>query len=400
MFKVVYISYNSIDKRYPNNLSDGNSFYTYGWQSLSARKFKKYNPDVTVESWKADPRIDKIYEKEIDNVKHIVFPSKDVWKLGQYSSQLIKYLKKHLEREPNTIFNIGTIRHLLFYSVTIHLKNYPLAVQNYGETSAIYKAKINKGLKKLFYSFQIPVEWYSFKFIDLFFVLDKKISKYLPKSNKQIKIRTYRIGINHELFNPIDKKEAQKLLKLSADKKYILYVGRLNYTKRPDILIDIYEEFKKEGRNDIELILAGHEKSDPLYEKAKKSGAILYGKILQNELYKYLSAANVYVLPLLFEEIPFGGIGLLSVEALLCNTPITGSTVASFPSSDVDKVGIVSVNHKEIKEAILKIINEEIVFGNIKEIALKYYSWENISAEFRENYTEIMDKYNTLGITK
>ncbi|MBK7380873.1 MAG: glycosyltransferase [Ignavibacteriales bacterium] len=140
------------------------------------------------------------------------------------------------------------------------------------------------------------MEWYAFKFIDVFFVLDKRIINYLPKSNKKIKIEVSTTGVDEEIFIPIDKKEARRMLGLNPDQKYILYIGSLNYTKRPDILIDIYEEIKKE-RNDVELILAGNEKSDPLYQKAKNSAAILYGKILQTELYKYLSAADVYVLP-------------------------------------------------------------------------------------------------------
>lgn len=58
-YKVIYIDYNFIDKRYPNSSEDGDRFFTYGWGSLSCREFKKHYPDIDVECWKTDSRIRK-----------------------------------------------------------------------------------------------------------------------------------------------------------------------------------------------------------------------------------------------------------------------------------------------------------------------------------------------------
>ena len=93
MYKVVYIDYDSVDDRYPNKVSDGDSFFTYGFGGLYARKFKQYNKDVEVECWKTDPRIDKIYHKEISGIKFIIFPSIKFGKLGQYSHRLIRHIR-------------------------------------------------------------------------------------------------------------------------------------------------------------------------------------------------------------------------------------------------------------------------------------------------------------------
>ena len=125
---------------------------------------------------------------------------------------------------------------------------------------------------------------------------------------------------------------------------------------------------------------------------AEESGAVLYPKILQTELYKYLSAADIYVLPLLSEAIPFGGIGMLSVQALYCNTPIVGSTVASFPASELDKVGMVANNKENIKIAILEIVDMKRNFLNLREIAIKHYSWENISKQTLNSYKQIVEE--------
>ncbi len=390
--KIIYIDYNFIDKRYPNSPNDGVSFYTYGFGSIYARKFKKYNPEFVVECWKADSRINQIFEKEIEDVKHKIFPSKKFGKLGHFSTKLLKHLKNETKKNHYLIINISSIRHLLFYAVILFLKKVIFVVQHHGEASAIYKAKINKIPKKLFYTLQIPLERMAFKKIDLFFVLDKGIKNYLPKNNRII-IEVSTTGVDEGIFFPIDKHQAKKQLGWDESKKHIIYIGRLNYTKRPDILIDIYNEFKEEGRTDIELVLAGHEIYDPLYEKAKKSGALLYGIIPQRNLYIYLSAADIYVLPRLTEEHRFGGIGMLPIQALLCNTPVVSSTLKNFPLKDRDKVGIYAFDHQTLRYALNRILNKEIEFSGIRDIALNYYSWEKISKKTAERYLFLLKRY-------
>lgn len=391
--KIIFIDYNFIDKRYPNSPNDGDKFFTYGFGSLFARQFKKYNPDLEIECWKADPRIKNIYSKKIEGVNYLMYPSLRLKKFGHFSLKLLKSIRRELKYSKGTVlFVVISIRHLLFYSVSFLFKKHPLVVINLGETTALYKSRITKGLKKFFYLLQIPLELICYEKIDLLLVLDEKIKNYFPKKLHNLNVKTYRIGIKDDIFKPYDKTEAKKMLGLDINTKYIIYVGRLNKTKRPDILIDVYNELKIEYNN-IGLILAGAEKEDEFYDYAVNSGAIIYGVIPQTELYKYLSTANLYVLAKLDESIPFGGIGMLSVEALLCNTPIAGSTVECFPKEDRDKVGIVTNDHSSLKDAILYIFNNENKYKNTREIALKHYSWENVISYVFNELENICSKY-------
>lgn len=392
MFKVVYIDRNVIDKRYPNTLSDGDKFFTMGFGSLHSRWFKKINPDIDVECWKADSRIKKIIVKEIEGVKFIMFPSAQIEKLGHLSFGMIRELRRRIKIKENIIINLSSIRNLLFYSIAFSMKNIPFIIQHHGETTAYYKYKINKGLKKIFYLLQIPIEYVTMKNIDIFYALDKDIQNYFIGKLKNIPIKIRPTGVNENIFNPINKNEAKKILGLDINKKYLLYVGRLNNTKHPDILIEAYKEIKKE-RNDLELILAGHEKSDPLYNYAKESGAILYGVILQTELYKYLSAADIYILAKLDEAIPFGGIGELSVQALYCETPIAGSTVKCFPEENRDKVGIIANDKETLIKAIKEILDSDGRYINLREKAIDFYSWKRICQKTEEDYSILAKKY-------
>jgi len=391
MYKVIYID--RISDRASNiasSIKDGDNYFTIGWGGISARKFKEFNPDVKVECWKTDYKAFKIYEKEISGVKFIIFPAFHIKHFGDYSFSLLKYLKKEIKQNKKTIFHITSFRHLLFYSVALKLKDYPLVVQNNGESSVIYKVNISNGLKKFFYLMQIPLELKSFKNIDLLYILDERIKNFLPAANAVIKKQT--LGIMTERFISLNKKDAKQLLNLEPEKKYLLYVGKLNHTKSPDILIDIYRDIKKE-RNDVELLIVGTNEGDPLINYALKAGAKVFGRIKHTDIYKYLSAADIYILPKYSIEHVFGGIGLLPVEALLCNTPIIGESLKNFPEKFRDSVGLAVSDKDEIKKAILDIIDGKIKIGDVRKIAIEYYSWEKIITDTAKDYKKLDDIY-------
>ncbi|MDA3872146.1 MAG: glycosyltransferase [Candidatus Marinimicrobia bacterium] len=357
---------------------------------MCSRKFKEYNHDIKVECWKTDYKAKRIYERKISGVTFKIFPAYNIKRLGNYSPKLLRYIKKEMLKNKKVIFNIESFRHLLFYSVALKLKNYPLVVQNNGEAPAVYKATISKGIKKLYYLAQIPFEKKAFKNVDLIYILDNHIREFLPHNETVIKQQT--LGVMPEIFVPLNKKAARRLLNLDPDKKYLLYVGRLNYTKRADLLIDVFNELKKE-RQDIELIIAGTKKDDPLYNYAREAGAKIYGLIMHTELYKYLAAADVYVLPKYTKTHSFGGIGLLPLEALLCNTPVIGGSLQNFSHDNRNAVGFAVSEKDQIKEAILKIIDGKVTFDNLREIAIKHYSWENIIRRTYNDFREILIKY-------
>ena len=391
MYKVIYIDrIAEHSSSVSSDIKDGDNYFTIGWGAGSARKFKEFNPDIKVECWKTDYKAKQTYEREISGVKFKIFPAFYFKFFGDYSKSLLRQLKKELNNNEPTILHITSFRHLLFYNVFLKLKKYPLVVQNNGESSATYKYKISKGLKKLFYLLMIPLESKLFKNIDLLYILDNRLREYLPKIRSLVKKQT--LGVITERFIPLDKTEAKKILNLDSNKKYLLYVGKLNYTKSPNVLIDIFKEIKKE-RSNIELLIVGTNEGDPLINYAKDAGAKVFGRILHTDVYKYLSAAEVYILAKYSKEHVFGGIGLLPIEALLCNTPVIGGSLENFPEEDRESVGFAVSETEQMKDAIIKIIDEKIVFNNLREIAIKHYSWEKISKNTAVDFQELINKY-------
>jgi glycosyltransferase involved in cell wall biosynthesis len=391
MYKVIYIDrIAEHSSRVSSNIKDGDNYFTIGWGAGSARKFKEFNPDVKVECWKTDFKAKQIYQRDISGVNFKIFPAFHFKYFGDFSKSLLESLKNELKKNEPTIIHITSIRHLLFYNVFLDLKNYPMAVQNNGEATVIYKSKISTGIKKLFYLFQIPLEKKLFRNIDLLYILDDRLREFIPETQAKIKKQT--LGVMPERFTALTKKEAKHLLNLDPHKKYLLYVGKLNYTKSPDLLIDTFKEIKK-IRDDIELLIVGTNEGDPLINYAKEAGAKVYGRILHTDIYKYLSAADVYILAKYSKEHIFGGIGLLPVEALLCNTPVIGDSLKNFPQENRDSVGFAVSENSEMKNAIIEIIDNKISFNNLREIAIKHYSWEKISKETAIDFKELINKY-------
>lgn len=391
MYKAIFIDrISEYGKGFPSSITDGDNYFTIGWGGISARKFKEFNSDFIVECWKTDQKAKQIYTKEISGVLFKIYPAFHIKYFGDYSGRLLKDLKHELSKNEPTVVHITSFRHLLFYSIAAKLKDYPLVVQNNGESTSMYKIIISKGLKRLMYLFHLRLEEKAFINIDLLYILDERIKSFLPYNKAQIKKQT--MGVLPERFTPLDKREAKQLLGLETDKRYFLYIGKLNYTKRPDILIDIYKEIKK-VRNDIELLIAGTNPEDPLIHYAKSSGARVFGRIMHTDIYKFLSAADAYILPKYSKEHIFGGIGLLPVEALLCNTPVIGDSLKNFPEEFRNDVGLSVSDPEEMKNAILDIIDGKVVFNNLRDTAVKSYSWESIAKKTGEDFKVLIKKY-------
>lgn len=195
------------------------------------------------------------------------------------------------------------------------------------------------------------------------------------------------------MFPTIDKVKAKRLLELDLDKKYIFFVGRLDDSKRVDMLLDAWSEIKDHYKN-WRLLLVGNLPNMPFTDKALALGAIVHGKILQTEMYKFTNAADIYVLANYKGVHTYGGIGMLPVQALLSETPVVGVTVRNIPVDIRNEVGIYTFSRDELKVALEEIMTGKKKFKKLREKAIKYYSWENISRNTEKVYLELIRKYN------
>lgn len=176
------------------------------------------------------------------------------------------------------------------------------------------------------------------------------------------KIFVNNMGVNREIFKPIDKDKAKNKLKLSKQHKHIVFVGNLIEAKGLRELISAFKKLKIDYP-ETELHLIGSNKEPAflsmLKEKIKKENIKdihFYPPMTQNKIATWMSAADVFVLPSYLE-----GFGLSALEAMSCHTPVVGSNVGGLTYLLSDDAGIL-VKPKDIeslKEGIEKVLNSE-----------------------------------------
>jgi len=196
-------------------------------------------------------------------------------------------------------------------------------------------------------------------------------------------------GVNTQLFRPVPKNYARKMLGLSIDKKIILYVGSLE-PKRAVPMKAFLQAFNSltEKYRDLNLILAGPFK---YVNKERYNNIIILRNVPREKLPLLYASADVFIFPTLYE-----GFGIPPLEAMASGTPV----IAPFNSSLPEVVGDTGVyvkdplNPKEWYENVELLLKDESLreYLSKKSVArAKIFSWDRSAEILREMY-EILSK--------
>ncbi len=138
-------------------------------------------------------------------------------------------------------------------------------------------------------------------------------------------IRVIPCGVNLQLFVPYPQQQARKHVGLAIDQPLILFAGRLDPFKGPDILLRAASLMEEQAHV---LIVGGSLTDDPDLENLRKLASELHiehrvhflGAQPQPVLPYLYSAADVTVVPSYHESF-----GLVAVESLACGTPVVAT---------------------------------------------------------------------------
>src|SRR4030095_10078640 len=225
------------------------------------------------------------------------------------------------------------------------------------------------------------------------FTTDLNQIPYFRMANPDIKYFLWSTGVNFENMAQVPREQARKELGWSIDKKYILYVGKLYKYKQADDLIRIWQEIKK-TRPEVELVVIGNTPDDPweaFHDMAERSGAMMLGRVLNKDLNKYFSAADVYVLFALRDDY-FGGTGIATLESLACNTPVVSYAMRNYIGDNAAEISELPDTVEKYKEAILKVIDNPHFYRNMRESVSKFYSHESIYKRTRPVFEELFQQ--------
>ncbi len=193
---------------------------------------------------------------------------------------------------------------------------------------------------------------------------------------KASKISVYVYWVDQQCFKPLNKQDCKEKLSLS-NKFVVLFVGRLLEKKGAKILVNIA---KKEPRITFVFVGTGPDE-EMLKQEALKCGNIKFeGRIDNRKLPIYYNAADIFVIPSLYDE----GFGRVIPEALSCGTPVIGSNRGGIKEALSSKVGmLVSSDESSFHQAIRKLFNDKIklksLAKNCRSYALEKFSDKNAS---------------------
>ncbi len=394
--KIIVLCFNYEPSQFPSKPDNENRFYTYGFGGTFGKLFHNYLNGYEVEVWRLDGYCDgKYFEKIIDGIKFKVYRSLNIIKLGYYSGKFLKALRRE-HKDHNPIFFAVHTHNWQTYQIAYTLKGAKLITTHHGDWSPFFLYESSSGLRKIKAWLGKTVEKKTFKNIKYFLICDLNQVKYIKLANPDMKYEIFSTGLDINRFKVIPKDAAKNELGLLPNKKYILYVGKLYKYKQVDRLINIWIEIK-EILPETELLIVGNETADmwgeEFYDLAVSSGAKVIGRVLNTELYKYYTAADVYVLMTLRADY-FGGTGIAPLESLACNTPVVSNSLTNYLGDNITEIGETPKTEEAYREAIIKVLKDNSGYKNLRESVDKFYSWESVAKRMESVFEKIIN--NTL----
>lgn len=181
------------------------------------------------------------------------------------------------------------------------------------------------------------------------------------------------------------------------DEPFILFMGRLNEIKGPDILLEAFVQVVKLYPN-VHLVMAGPDGGmygvlQATVEKLNLSDKVHFiGYITGQEKSVAYHAAELLVVPSRLEAM-----SIVALESAACGTPVVMTNVCGF-SELVEAGGALEtgVDEVEMKDAIVILLNDRVKakgMGNkAKKLIYSEYTWDIAAIKHREVCKEVMQE--------
>jgi D-inositol-3-phosphate glycosyltransferase len=207
-------------------------------------------------------------------------------------------------------------------------------------------------------------------------------------------------GVDLRCFTPHDRREARERLGWHPDSPILLYAGRLDPFKGPDLLLRAAAMMETKA----EVVIVGGKAGDPETQRLRELAAELKlrrrthfpGAQLQPDLALMYSAADVTVVPSYHESF-----GMVAVESLACGTPVVATQVAGLATI---------VRHGEtgflvprcpgfFAEKLDSLLQQPDLLDRMRLAArpsILGYSWGEVARQVRELYEDALDESRCL----
>jgi len=358
-------------------------------------EFIKGNPSIRFEYYEL-PKIFNFMKS--GNIRHFIYYN--LWQLGAffYTKKLVK--KERFDIVHHLVYvNSWQPTYMAFLGIPFIFgpigenPNIPFKIIKYYGLKAILKEYISRAIKNLSrYIIMNSIYKKAYKIIVINYDVYKKIKSIFWQKT----IICPAVGFKAQGLSEKDK----NALNIKRRKFSVLYVGRYQYIKAPDLALEGFLKFA-ENYEEVELIMIGGGKmQDKLRRKANASSqgskVTILGWLNQKEVFEYIKKCDIFLLP------TFEGGGLVILEAMAYGKPVICLDYGGPKELVTNKCGIkipVS-NRNNIIEQIAESI--EILYLNsdmradmgleAKRIVNLKYTWDKKIEQIEKIYNDINKK--------
>ena len=205
-------------------------------------------------------------------------------------------------------------------------------------------------------------------------------------------------GVEHAFFTPGDQAGARRAINVDPDVPFILFVGRIQPLKGPDVAIRALAAL---GRPDAQLAIVGGSSGHNGDVQASEAHALVDELGLHDQVHfiepkphhilsTWYRAADIVLVPSRSESF-----GLVALEAAACGVPVVASAVGGLLSLvDDGETGYLIEGRKpaDYADAMRKILNDSELAASMGKAAVERaqaYTWRAAAERLRDLYAEL-----------
>lgn len=338
---------------------DDDYYFVASWAGLIARRLKKFKPDLDIETWRAEDEFIGRTEKEIFNIKGIIWPYKNPVIRNLLTIDMVKRLNV-LKKKYFVILHyhdLYNLRFVIFFKLLC--PGIKLVLSHNGGIPP-KKNSIKDLLIRFFYN-RNRISYITY--------LNLKSSGYFQSIVNHPPLIFLPIGADYDTKKPADKFLARKSLSLDFDKIYALYVGKFYKLKSVDLILDAYYALKDKYNFSVIFVGGSNNVENDLYEEVVKSGCPYFGVQYGWDMPKFFNVTDFYLHPAFNPD--FGGLDVSWIEALACNKPVLSSQLA-YLDFDYSELGVLLKDKNELISKTEWMINNYNTFTKCREVSQKH----------------------------